>query len=255
MPVSSSASRSAVPAALGSRTQLVSIVGAASLAATILLFRPALAEVPRAALAAVIVTAAILIIDVAGFRALWAVSRTEAALALVTATAVVVAGVLPGVAVAVGLSLALALSRLARPHDSLLGDVPGLEGWVGVDEFPEATLTEGLAVFRFDAPLMFLNIERFAARVEQALADNEGDEEWLVLDFEGVGGLDATAIEGLRDLVDRLADADVTVVAVARANDRVRAGLRTARLLAPDGPLRDFPTINSAVHAFRTRDR
>ncbi|MDP2289772.1 MAG: SulP family inorganic anion transporter, partial [Actinomycetota bacterium] len=66
-PVSSSASRTAVPASLGSRTQLVSLVAAAFVVASLLFARPLLSEIPRTALAAVILVAAISIIDVAGF--------------------------------------------------------------------------------------------------------------------------------------------------------------------------------------------
>ncbi|MCY7419720.1 MAG: hypothetical protein LH650_14755 [Chloroflexi bacterium] len=78
-PVSSSASRTAVPALLGSRTQLVSLVAAASVVVTLTGFRPVLGEIPRAALAAVIITVAIAIIDVNGYRSLWKVRQGEAA--------------------------------------------------------------------------------------------------------------------------------------------------------------------------------
>ena len=79
-PISSSASRTAVPASLGSHTQLVGIVGAAFLAASLLLLRPVLAEIPQPALAAVIVAAAIAIIDLAGFAALGPLQPVRAAL-------------------------------------------------------------------------------------------------------------------------------------------------------------------------------
>jgi MFS superfamily sulfate permease-like transporter len=81
-PVSSSASRTAVPASLGSKTQVVSLVAAAVVIATLLVLSPVLAQIPRAALAAVIVAAALSIVDIPGYRALWRVSRQEAALAV-----------------------------------------------------------------------------------------------------------------------------------------------------------------------------
>lgn len=252
-PVSSSASRTAVPASLGSVTQLVSLLASAFVVATLLGLRPLLAEIPRAALAAVIVSAAIAIIDVDGYRSLWKVSREEAALAAVAALGVVVLGVLVGVLVAVTLSVLVALSRIALPHDAVLGDVEGLDGWVDVEAYPEAVAEPGLLVYRFDAPLFFGNAERFRARVEQALADNPGREDWLVLDFEGVGALDATALDTLAELLTRLTELGVAVVAVARANDRVLQRLERAALTEPGGSVRVFPTINSAVRAFRRR--
>ena len=249
-PVSSSASRTAVPASLGTRTQLVSLVASASVVATVLVLAPALGRIPRAALAAVIVSAAIAILDVPGYRALWRVGREEAVLAAVAALGVVVFDVLVGVLVAVSLSIVVAFYRIARPHDAVLGDYPGLDGWVGVDRYPEAVTERGLVVYRFDAPLFFVNADRFRSRVELALDESPGEEEWLVLDFEGIGALDATALDTLADLVD---DVDVDVVAVARANDAVLDRLARAGLVEPAGRVRVFPTINGAVRAYRQR--
>jgi MFS superfamily sulfate permease-like transporter len=249
-PVSSSASRTAVPASLGTRTQLVSLVASASVVATVLVLAPALGKIPRAALAAVIVSAAIAILDVPGYRALWRVGREEAVLAAVAALGVVVFDVLVGVLVAVSLSIVVAFYRIARPHDAVLGDYPGLDGWVGVDRYPEAVTERGLVVYRFDAPLFFVNADRFRSRVELALDESPGEEEWLVLDFEGIGALDATALDTLADLVD---DVDVDVVAVARANDAVLDRLARAGLVEPAGRVRVFPTINGAVRAYRQR--
>jgi high affinity sulfate transporter 1 len=252
-PVSSSASRTAVPASLGSRTQLVSVVAAVFVVATLLAFRPLLAEIPRAALAAVIVSAAISIIDVAGYRSLWRVGREEFALAVVAALGVVVFDVLTGVLVAVTLSIVVALYRIARPHDAILGDHPGLDGWVDVAAYPDAASEPGLVVYRFDAPLFFVNADHFRDRLERTLVDNPGDEDWVVLDFEGIGALDATALDVLADLVRALAGLGVSVVGVARTNETVLARLGRAGLLEPEGALRVFPTINGAVRAYRER--
>jgi len=252
-PVSSSASRTAVPASLGSKTQVVSLVSATFVVVALLAMRPLLAHIPRAALAAVIVSAAIAIIDVAGYRSLWRVSREEFGLAVVAALGVIVLGVLIGVLVAVILAVTVALYRIARPHDAVLGDYPSIDGWVDVGAYPEAVPEAGLVVFRFDAPLFFVNAERFRDRVEKVLVDNPGDEEWLVLDFEGVGALDATALDVLVDVAGSAMDAGVQVVGVARANDWVLTRLTRAELLEPAGPLRVFPTINGAVTAYRHR--
>jgi high affinity sulfate transporter 1 len=252
-PVSSSASRTAVPASLGSKTQLVSLVAAAFVLTTLAFLGPLLEEIPRTALAAVIVTAALAIIDVPGYRALWRVSRQEAAIAVATALGVIVFDVLVGVLVAVSLAGLVALGRVARPHDAVLGDMPSLDGWVELEDHPQASTEPGLLVYRFDAPLFFVNADRFRARVEQVLEENPGREEWLVLDLEGVGSLDATALDGLAELVEGLAAEGVVQVAVARPNHDVHDRLRRAGLLEPEGVVRSFATINAAVRAFRER--
>lgn len=252
-PVSSSASRTAVPASLGSRTQLVSLVAAAFVVASLLLARPLLSEIPRAALAAVILMAAFAIIDVPGFVSLWRVSRAECVLAVVAATGVVVLGVLYGIVIAVALSIAVALATIARPHDAVLGDMPEIDGWVDVDEYPSAVTSPGMVVFRFDAPLFFVNAERFGERVRQVLATNPGDEEWFVMDCEGIGALDSSAVDTLTELFNGLRADGVQVIAVARANEPVLHRLQRAGLVEPAGDVRSFATINAAVKAFRER--
>jgi sulfate permease, SulP family len=253
MPVSSSASRTAVAASVGGVTPLVGIVASAAVVATLLVAREALAAVPRAALAALILAAAVSIIDVPGYRDLWRTARVEFVLAVVTALGVMVFDVLVGVLVAVVLSVAVALGRMARPESTILGGARDLDGWVSVDEHPQARTLPGLLVYRFDAPLFFINAEHFRQRLVYLLDLNPGDEEWVVLDFEGIGDVDATAIDAIRELLDELRRRDVGVVAVARANGHTLLALRRAGLTEPTGPIRTFPTINRAVHAFETR--
>lgn len=253
MPVSSSASRTAVAASSGGQTALVAILASAGVVVTLLFLRPVLAVVPRAALAAVVVAAAIAIIDLAGIVGLWRLSRVESLLAVVTAGCVVAFDVLVGVLVAVALSVGVALGRLARPSDALLGERDDLDGWVAVETDPAARTLPGLLVYRFDAPLLFVNAERFRGRLLELLELNPGEEEWVVLDFEGIGDLDTTAVATLADVVAELAARGVAVVAVARANDRARDRLARAGLLAPAGPVVEHPTINAAVAAFTSR--
>ena len=249
-PISSSASRTAVPASLGSQTQLVGIVGAAFLAISILALRPVLAEIPQPALAAVIVAAAVAIIDLAGFAWLARFSRSELLLAVAATLGVMIFDVLTGVLVAVGLSILVALGKLARPHDAVLGEGLGLDGWVDTDAYEGSTTVEGLLVYRFDAPLFFANVTWFRQRLRKAMDRNPGVERWVVIDFEGIGSVDATAVEGLCELVDELHDEDI-VIGTARANDIVVRQLGRGGVIERIGDHNVHATINRAVHAFR----
>lgn len=252
-PVSSGASRTAVPAALGSKTQLVGVIASLFVLATLLLLAPALALIPQPCLAAVIVAAALAIIDVDGYRSLWKVSKAEFLLAVCAALAVMVFDLLTGVLVAVGLSVLVTFARITVPHDAVLVRSDELDGWVDADHAGKGTTLEGLLVYRFDAPLFFANSERFRERLALMLERNPGDEAWVVLDFEGVGDVDATALEMLSELVSELR-ARSMVVAVARANDRALVALDRAGLMG-EGGLVSFATINGAVRAFAHRNR
>jgi sulfate permease, SulP family len=63
------------------------------------------------------------------------------------------------VLLAVGMSVADLLVRVARPHDAVLGRVPGLAGMHDVDDYPTAETISGLVVYRYDAPLFFANAD------------------------------------------------------------------------------------------------
>ena len=251
-PMSSSASRSFVPASLGSRSQLSSIVTFAGVLVMLLVGRSVLAEIPRSALAAVIVAAAFAVIDLPGFRRVWVVSRSEAALAGVTCLAVIGVDLLVGVLVAVALSVLIALGRVARPHDAVLGEGEGLDGWIDLGD-DRARPVEGLMVYRFDGPLFFANAERYTERVRAALVDNPGDEVAVVLDMEGIGSVDSTAVDYLGDLIGELREEGIEV-SIARANDRVLDVLSRSGIADELGRERIFPTINAAVGDFRRKE-
>jgi high affinity sulfate transporter 1 len=247
-PVSSSASRSAVPASLGTHSPWLHLVSLAALVGALIVLQPALAAMPVAALAAVIVVAGLMILDVAGFRRLWRVSRRELALAVLTAVAVMGIDVLVGVLIAVAASVLLALHRIAVPHDSVLTDSEDLDGWVDAEQYGLAPRHEGLLVYRFDAPLFFANATRFRERLRQMLEEKPGEERWVVLDFEGIGDVDASALEMLEELVEELGR-DGVELAVARANVVAGARLEAYGLLQPEGPVHRHATILGAVRA------
>ncbi len=250
-PVSSSASRSFVPATLGSRSQLSSVVTLLATVVTLLVGRSLLAEIPRAGLAAVIVAAAFAVIDLQGFRRLASISGTETLLAAATALAVITTDLLVGVLVALALSVVITVSRVARPHDAVLGEGEGLDGWISLDD-PRAASLPGLLVYRFDAPLFFANAEYFRERLATALEDNPGEETHVVLDFEGIGSIDTTAVDHLDELFTDMDRQGITL-SVARANEKVTAVLVRSGLTDRLGPDRIFPTINAAVADFRRR--
>jgi sulfate permease, SulP family len=118
-PVSSSASRTAIAATAGARTQLYSLTALAAVAAVLLFARPVLAAFPLAALAGLVVYAAVNLIDVQAFRRLARFRRNEFLLALAACAGVLGFGILYGVLAAIGLSVAELLFRVGRPHDAV----------------------------------------------------------------------------------------------------------------------------------------
>ena len=261
-PVSSSGSRTALGAALGSRTQLYSLVALGVVLVTLMVAGPLLATFPKAALGALVIFAAVRLIDVGELRRIGRFRRSELLLALMTTVAVVGFGILLGVLVAVALSVVDLLRRLAHPHDGILAYVPGLAGMHDVDDHPSGRQVPGLVVYRYDAPLCFANAEDFRQRAlkaveaaqEAALSGGEPGGpprpvEWFVLNAEANVEIDLTSADALDDLRDELRRRGV-IFAMARVKQDLRADLVRAGLVDRVGAELIFPTLPTAVAAY-----
>ena len=251
-PVSSSASRTALGEMVGARTQMYSLVAMSLLVAVLLFAHRLLATFPTAALAALVVYAALRLIDIAGFRRLASFRRSELILALLTAAAVLSLGVLYGVLAAVALSILDLLRRVARPHDSVLGFVPGVAGMHDIEDYPHAQLEPGLVIYRYDAPLFFANAEDFRSRAIAAVDANPDPVEWFVLNAEANVEVDLTALDAVDSLRQELNSRGIEF-AMARVTWHLRDALDAAGLLDKIGEDRIFATLPTAVKAYRER--
>lgn len=248
-PVSSSASRTAIGDALGSRSQLHSLVALGVVVAVLLFAQPLLEAFPRAALGAIVVFAALRLVDFAELRRFAAFRSSELVLALSATAAVLVLGVLYGVLAAVGLSILELVRRVARPHDGILGQVPGVAGMHDIDDYPNARLVPGLVVYRYDAPLCFANAENFRQRALTAVDQSPTRVEWFLLNAEANVEVDITAIDALEQLRDELAERGV-VFAMARVKQDLLVHLESAGLAERVGSDRIFPTLPTAVSGY-----
>jgi SulP family sulfate permease len=248
-PVSSSGSRTALGVAAGSRTQLFSLVALVSVLATLLYLGPVLSSFPTAALGAIVVYAAVQLIDLPGFRRLAAFRRSELVLALAALAGVLALDVLYGVLLAVGLSVIEMLARVARPHDAILGMVPGLAGMHDVDDYPQARTVPGLVVYRYDSPLFFANAQDFRRRALSAADGHDGSVAWFVLNVESNVEVDITALDAV-DAVRRELERRGVVFALARVKQDLLDDLEAYGLAAAVGRDRIFPTLPTAVEAY-----
>ena len=249
-PVSSSGSRTAIGDALGSRTQLYSVVALVTVLVAILTARGVLAVFPLAALGALVIYAAIRLIEIGELRRIARFRKSELALALLTTVAVLALGVLYGVLVAIGLSILDLLRRVARPHDAILGFVPGIAGMHDLDDYPDATPVDGLLVYRYDAPLCFANAENFRERALASLDAATAPTEWFVLNAEANVEVDLTAVDALVQLHTDLASRGI-VFGMARVKQDLRDSLTAAGFVDVVGNDRIFMTLPKAVDGYR----
>jgi sulfate permease, SulP family len=248
-PVSSSGSRTVIGDALGARSQLYSLVALGTALVGLLLLRPVLAAFPLAALGALVVYAALRLVEVAEFRRFAAFRRSELLLALGTVAGVLLLGVLYGVLLAVALSILDLLRRVARPHDGILGYAPGVAGMHDIDDYPDSTTVPGLVVYRYDAPLCFMNAENFTRRALLATRSADPPAQWFLLNAEANVEVDITSVDALEEVRAELAGLGV-VFAMARVKHELHADLAAAGLVERIGEDRIFATLPTAVQAY-----
>ena len=136
--IGASGSRTAVNDSMGARSQVAGLVAAATVLVILLFLTEPVQYLPKAVLGAVIVFAAIGLIEPQAWRALAAVDHVEVAIAGVTTGCVIVFGVLEALVVAVGLSMIDTVRRSASPHDAVLGWVERLGRYADVVAAPDS---------------------------------------------------------------------------------------------------------------------
>ena len=231
---------------IGGRTQLVGIMAAAATALVLLFLTGPVAQLPKACLGAVIVAAAIGLVEPEAWRALARAGRSQVVIAAVTLVGVVVFGVLQALIVAVGLSIVEVLMRSAKPHDAVLGYVPRLGRWADVSIHPRAKITPGVVVYRLDDRLLFANARYVSGRIREAVAGAPSNTEFLVFDAEGFVGMDASGIETLGQLITAL-EASGVVLVMARMKTHLERQFTATGLTDRIGRDHCFPTVDKAV--------
>jgi high affinity sulfate transporter 1 len=248
LPVGASGSRTAVNDAMGARSQLAGLLAAATVAAVLLFLTAPIADLPTAVLGAVIISAAVGLIEPEAWRRLWDADHVEVAIAAVTTAGVVTVGVLEAIGFAVGLSIVDVARRSARPHDAVLGWVDDLGRWADVAVHPSARVVPGVVVYRLDDRLFFANQSYFKARAREAIRGAPSDTHDLVLDAEAMTHVDSSGLKALGDLSERLARDRITL-RVARMKTQVHDRLEEAGIVDRIGPDHFHPTVRAAVSA------
>ena len=251
IPVNGSQSRSFVQGDAGGTSNLVGLICAGLVLTTLFFLTELFEKLPNAVLAGIVIVAGLGLFDIADFKALWKIRRSEFWLGAATVAAVLCLGMLGGIAFAIGLSLVAALARAVRPHTAELGLVDGTDTFRDIDRRDDAHPIPGILIYRIDDELFFANAAFFVRDVKSRLIASDPPATALVIDAEGVSDIDTTAIQQLEQLLGEMAEAQVQV-AFARVRRPVvdmieRAGLRDR---VTDDAI--FLEVDDAVHHFQT---
>ena len=248
-PISSSSSRTPVAEAAGARTQLTSVVGALAIALLLLVAPNLLRHLPTAALAAVVIAAAIGLIEVADLRRIYRIQQWEFWLSIVCLVGVAVLGVIPGIGLAIAIAIIEFLWDGWRPHSAVLARAHGVKGYHDITRYPDARRIPGLVLFRWDAPLFFANAEFFKERVLDAVATSPTPVRWLVVAAEPMTSVDVTAADMIAEL-DEVLHAQGIEFCFAELKDPVKDKLKRFGLFTRFGENYFFPTLGTAVSRY-----
>ncbi|CAB3650983.1 SulP family inorganic anion transporter [Achromobacter aegrifaciens] len=248
-PISSSASRTPVAEAAGSRTQLTGVVGALAVAGLLVAAPNLLRYLPNSALAAVVIAAAIGLFEFKDLRRIYRIQQWEFWLSMACFAGVAVFGAIPGICLAVLIAVIEFLWDGWRPHFAVLGRVPNLRGYHDLKRYPNAALIDGLVLFRWDAPLFFANAELFQQRLMEAVEASPTPVRRVVVAAEPVTSVDVTSADMLRELSRSLAQQGAALH-FAEMKDPVRDKLKRFELTEVFGDDRFHPTVGSAVDSY-----
>ncbi|MGH1346155.1 MAG: SulP family inorganic anion transporter [Nannocystales bacterium] len=211
-PVTGGFSRTAVNAQAGARTPLAGLVTALVVMGTLLFLTPLFYFLPKAVLAAVIMTAVFGLIDVAEVRHLWAVDRADLALLVLTFVGTLALGIEAGIGLGVAASLLWFVVQTSRPHAAVLGRIPGTTSYRNVLRNPAAQQVRGVLILRMDASFYFGNVTFLKEMIRDSVAVAEERPSTVILDASSINRLDSSANAAMSDIVRSLADQGIRFV-------------------------------------------
>jgi SulP family sulfate permease len=206
-PVTGGFSRSVVNFDAGAVTPMAGVFTAAGIALTALFLTPLFHFLPKATLAATIIVAVLSLVDLGEIRRTWRYSKTDFAAMAVTILMVLGVGVEAGVLTGVLTSLVLFLWRTSSPHVAVVGQVPGTEHFRNVLRHDVACSKQVLSV-RVDESLYFANARNLEDHIYDAVLLRPTVKHVVIM-CSAINQIDASALESLESLNQRLKDAGV----------------------------------------------
>ena len=200
-----SMSASAVKDGAGARSQVSNLVAWVVTIVTLLFLTPLFTNLPEVVLAALIIHAVWHIIAARKVHHIRQAAPAEFGFALLTFLGVIFLDVLQGMVIGLVCSMLYVVYKSSRPHISMLGRVPGVDGiYTNLERHPENQSVPGVMILRLDAPLYYANVLTVVAKVKTLLEEAETPVQTVIFDMSVQDDLDLTSIEGLKGMLKDL---------------------------------------------------
>lgn len=251
-PVAGGLSQSAVNDKAGAHTPLALLAASTTLALCLLFLTGLLENLPKAVLAAVVLTAILGLFDFRGLLYMWRVSRMDFYAATIAIIGVLLLGILQGILLAALISILLLLARASRPHVALLGRIPGTNSYSDLARHPENEPLGSVIACRPEASLLYVNAGSVLETVMASVLKNRSKIRAVVCDLSASPYLDLAGARILHALHDELAAQGIALQIVG-ARGRVRDLLRADGLAEKVGGLERAVSLDDAISAARKR--
>jgi len=206
-PVAGGFSRSIVNFEAGAETPAAGAFTAVGIALVALFLTPLLFFLPSATLGATIFVAVLSMVNFKVVRITYAYSPTDAVAMALTIILTLTLGVIVGLIAGIGVSLMMYLYRTSKPHVAIVGQVPGTQHFRNIDRH-EVVTSARIVSMRIDESLFFPNVKFLENKVNEVVAENP-EMRHLILNCSAVNSIDASGLEGLKAVNQRLTDAGI----------------------------------------------
>jgi SulP family sulfate permease len=209
MPVAGGFSRTMVNFSAGARTQMAMLIAAGILALSVMFFTPWFENIPKAALAAIILVAIIPLLRLKNIIDTWRYDQGDGLAQLATLSGVLILGIEEGIALGILLTIISYLRKTSHPHIAVVGRIRGTEHYRNIKRHPVETWHH-LLLLRIDDNITFANVNFIEDFINDELGLKPGIKH-IVLIFNSVSDVDATALEVLENLNRDLQASHITL--------------------------------------------
>lgn len=245
-PVAGGLSQSAVNDRAGAHTPLALVFASITLALCLLFLTGLLENLPKAVLAAVVLTAIMGLFDLPALFRMWRLSRLDFYASTIALGAVLVLGILNGILLAAAASVLLLLARVSRPHVAFLGRVPGTDHYSDMARHPENEALPGVIAFRPEASVIYVNADAVLEAVLARLGAADTPIRLVICDLSASPYLDLAGSRMLEDLHTELTGRGIALRIVG-ARGSVRDLLRGVGVDERVGGVERTVTLDSVL--------
>ena len=245
-PVAGGLSQSAVNDKAGARTPLALVFASFTLALCLLFLTGLLENLPKAVLAAVVLTAVYGLIDFPAMLRMWRISRIDFFAAAIALGGVLLLGILHGILLAALASILMLLARASQPHVAFLGRVPGTNSYSDLARHPENEPLPNVIAFRPEASLLYVNAEFVLEAVSDRLRHRRATSALVVCDLSASPYVDLAGARMLHQLHGELSRRGIALRIVG-ARGRVRDLLRADGIGEKVGELDRLATLDALL--------